>query len=353
MVMGNVRVPSVAAALTGVALLSAMGCAAASAPALGPNEALVCSQDCGGVIQVLDLESGEVRELPGAPVALARPMIMPSRQSFMYWQGGDSSPVVLWLVTLPKAYKKLYTAPPEYTLIASTWWPAHYCALSSFGVGDSGRLVMVTPQGVSRELRAKYDQGRAGPVIPLGKIQSLAGLADGTHALASSIGQNVRAVVDVNSGRGVPFGLDWPRRPELGWPWQGANLYLQDPRLNRADGRLYGTLLAYVMSDQSLTPQQKADFPKALTTSSGIYSCKADGSDLRRVHVPPSMGIGTNRFPVLVDLSPDGRRLLFCYYDYGVEGYAVPGLYICHLDGSASRAAPGAGTKLTTAAWGN
>jgi hypothetical protein len=351
--MRNWRVVSPAMALVGVALLPVMGRAAPSSPALGANEALVCSEGYLGVIQVLDLVSGQVRDLPGAPVALARPTIMPSRQSFMYWQGGDSSPVVLWSVTLPATYRKLYTAPAGYTVIASTWWPAHYCVLSSFLVGNSGRLVMVPLQGVSRELRAEYDDSR-GPVIPLGTVQSLVGLADGTHALVSSIGQAVRAAVDVNSGRGVPFGIDWPQQSALGWPWQHANLYWQDPRLNRADGRLYGTLLAYVRSgDQSLTPTQKADLLKALTASSGIYSCKPDGSDLRRVPVSPSTGLGANRFPVLVDLSPDGRQLLFCYYDYGVKGYAVPGLYLCHLDGSNSRAVAGAGTKLSTAAWGN
>jgi len=342
--------------LVGVALcalgsLAARGAAQPPA-ALGPNEALVCSKGFSGVISVLDLTTGRLRELPGTPVALLPPLLMPGRNSFLYWQAAPTGPT-LWLATLPHTSRRLYTAPPDHQPMAAVWWQAHYCALTCLRVGDDGWLLMVTPQGVSRELQAKLDQGAGNPELELGFCESLVGLADGTHALTSGVAQAVRASVDVNTGRGVFLGGDWEHLPTLAWPWQ-ANLHLQAPQLNPADGRIYGTLLAYAWTDAGIrTPELQADFRQALARASGVYSFQPDGSDLRRVSVPPSMGIGTQRFPALVDLSPDGRRLLFTYYDYGVKGYTVPGLYICNLDGSGSRAVPGEGTKLSTAVWGS
>lgn len=344
--------PRVLAAATLICLLGLPSLLQAAPTALGPNEALVLSRGTVGVISILDLATGQARELPAAPVAIAPPMIV-SRQSFAWWQGGDSSPIVLWLLTLGKAAPvKLYEAPAGWTVVGSAWWPARYCFVASLREGDKAHLVLISPQGQSREVAVKYDQGPGKPTLALSWAGSLVGLGDDTHLVADTVGQALRCVIDVTTGRAKEFGQDWRTLPAVAWPWQ-ANLYWQGPRLNRSDGRLYGTVLSYVWSDQGAhTPELQEMFIQALTKASGIYSCRPDGTDLRRVSVPPSMGIGTNRFPVLVDLSPDGRQLLFTYYDYGVKGYAVPGLYVCKLDGSGSRAVPGEGQKLSTGAWG-
>ncbi len=351
-----VRARWLAGAVTMLALaaLQLAGSAMPAGAALGPNEALVCSDGTGGVVSVLDLTTGRLREIPSAPVAAIPPMVLPGRQSFAYWQGGDSSPYTLWLVTLPDTRKRLYTAPEGYKPIAATWWQAHYCVLTAMGVGESGRLLLATPQGASREVEAWLDEGAGRPTVALGCCQVVLGLGDGQHALACSVGQAVRVVVEMNSGRGTFLGQGWERLETLAWPWQ-ANLALQNPHLNPVDGRIYATLRSFVWTDEGAhTPELAQDFLRRLAQASGIYSFKPDGSDLRRVSIPPAMGIGTYRFPALVDLSPDGQQMLYAYYDYGVEGSgAVPGLYICGLDGSRSRPVPGEGAKLNTAAWGS
>jgi len=336
-----------------LAALQLAGSAMPAGVALGPNEALVCSDGTGGVVSVLDLTTGRLREIASAPVAAIPPMVLPGRQSFAYWQGGDSSPYTLWLVTLPDTRKRLYTAPEGYKPIAATWWQAHYCVLTAMHMGErgqEGRLLLVTPQGASREVGAWLDHGAGDGPLPL-RCQVVLGLGDGQHALACSVGQAVRAVVEMNSGRGVFLNQGWERQETLAWPSQ-ANLTLQNPHLNPVDGRIYATLCSFVWIE-ARTPELREDFYRRLAQASGIYSFKPDGSDLRRVGLPPSMGIGTYRFPVLVDLSPDGRRMLYAYHDYGVKGHTVPGLYICGLDGSASGPVPGEGAKLSTAAWGS
>jgi len=303
--------------------------AAPAAKRLGQWQALITVKVEGGKrIQILDLKTGQAADLAQGPLRGEQPRVAPSRDSF-YFLYREARPgpyaTTLSLSDLRGNFRTLYQCPEGRDIMASAWWPDGHGILvvvAAHSRQGDGTLLTVTRAGQVSSLLS----------VPLSG--GCAGFPD-NRTVFLNIGYGRQALVDVRTGQTRDFDLV-------------GGMGLVEPRWCRADGRLYTSAWAgYTPASQwSQYPNAAADDAKAFAAT-GIYSFKSDGTDLRRVpNVHGSRKRDGNRLDVkLVDVSPDGKYLLFSYL------YGEGGLWVTDRAGKKIAPISGVGQTVDDASW--
>jgi len=308
-----------------IALLSSCLCRAiASAAQLGPWQALVA---VGGEIQVLDLQGGQPSPLPGGSVLGSDPRLAPSRDYFCFQRASASE---LWLANFSGTQRRLYQCDPGRQIGALAWWPDVH-----------GVLIAVTGPRRSRgwSIFTITPSGRvAGAIRQVSAATALCAFPDNRTAYVN-LGYEQETMLDLATGR------QWP--PPA--PSPGIGMWLAVPRFCRTDGRIYTGLQggSIPMSEWARYPQAAANEAKALEVT-GLYSFQTNGRGLRRI--PGIRGHrtaeGWRADVVLVDVSPDGKWLLFTCGAGGEKG-----LWLSPRAGGTATSVPGLGQTLSNASW--
>lgn len=328
------------------------------------NQALVGYQHekNGNVIQVIDLTTGTLSDLPVVLKNCSQPVIGENRNTLYYWNNKGLSQYILG-----KQPSVVYRAEVGKFISSMAWWSARKSML--LGISsmvdpwpNNSKLVIVPFAQPPSVVTAVLQQE---PPLNITPFDMLCGMPDGKNVLVSSLCmvrqpgnvastndtpalRQLRARIDMETGKGVTFADEWEKTIEYigGGPLKVTNL-----RLSPDQNRLY---LSYDLGNPySYKVGEEANFFTAVCKQLGIYSCKPDGTDLQKVLVPLPPGSEKKWIiPKLLDVSPDGKQLLVSFFEKGTYGAPLMfSLWTVDIDGKNLRQVPCPALQLNRVAW--